>query len=63
MAWWVMVRQLVDDAGRPIGRYRLTAESDEGGGGPYGLCDCTSGHATPEEAKGCPKAKEEKARY
>jgi hypothetical protein len=58
MAWWIMVRQMVDEDGKPIGRYRLTAKSDEGGGGPYGLCECEGGHATAEEARECPKARE-----
>lgn len=34
MAWWIMAREMADDDGKPTGRYRLTAKSDEGGGGP-----------------------------
>lgn len=63
MAWWIMVRELADDSGKPLGRYRLTAESDEDGGGPWALCDCEGGHATESEARECPVAKKEEKAY
>jgi hypothetical protein len=68
MAWWIMARELADDHGKPTGRYRKTAKSDEDGGGPYGLCECTGpdgepGHATLEEADKCLEAKRRAATY
>ena len=57
------VRETVAAPGRPLGRYRLTAKSDEDGGGPFALCDCEGGHASAAEAQECPAAKDRAARY
>jgi hypothetical protein len=39
------------------GKWRLTAISDEDGGGPYGLCEHE--HDTPEDAANCAEARQE----
>lgn len=49
--WWVQPMEIADQDGKPTGRWRMTAKSDEGGGGPYG--DTTHDHATAEEAEAC----------
>lgn len=49
--WWVQPMEIADQDGKPSGRWRMTAKSDEGGGGPYG--DTTHDHATAEEAEAC----------
>lgn len=54
--WWVQPMEIADKDGKPTGRWRLTAKSDEGGGGPYG--DSSHDHATAEEAEGCDKCDE-----
>lgn len=54
MAWLIMVREIAADDGTPTGRFRLTATSDEDGGGPFGLCDHE--HDTRAEADTCPEA-------
>ena len=46
MAWFILPRQLAN-----TGRWRMTATSDEGGGGPFG--DLSHDHATAEEAQQC----------
>lgn len=51
MAWLVMPREIADEAGRGTGRWRLTARSDEGGGGPFG--DISHDHGSPEESQTC----------
>ena len=38
------------------GKFRLTAQSDEDGGGPFGLCNHE--HDSPDEASECPDARE-----
>jgi hypothetical protein len=43
--------QIADEKGLPTGKFRLTVESDEGGGGPYGNPKCF--HDTEEEATIC----------
>lgn len=53
MAWIVEPRQIADEDGNPTGKWRMTACSDEDGGGPYGCLDCY--HDTPEEAQACEK--------
>lgn len=62
MAWWIQALE-ISDKGQGTGRFRLTTNSDEDGGGPYGLCDCPSGHASAEEAQECSQAKENAKRY
>ncbi len=54
MAWWIQVLELADEQGKGIGKFRLTAKSDEDGGGPHGLCKHE--HETIDEAQDCPDA-------
>jgi hypothetical protein len=56
MAWWIQVLEIADDQGQGTGKYRLTATSDEDGGGPYGLCEHE--HDSIEEAQNCPEARQ-----
>lgn len=51
MAWWVNSREIAGADGKPTGRWRLTAKSDEGGGGPFG--DTSHDHGSPKEADEC----------
>jgi hypothetical protein len=60
MAWWIQPLEIAVD-GRGIGKFRLTARSDEDGGGPYGLCNHE--HDTAEEAQNCPEARAAADRY
>lgn len=53
--------EIADSNGKGIGRYRLTATSDEDGGGPYGLCPHQ--HDTIDEAHDCPEAQKESQKY
>lgn len=65
--WWIQTRELADADGQPTGHWRLTAKSDEDGGGPYALCDCivngVNGHLTPEDAANCAEAKAEAEKF
>lgn len=54
MAWLIQVLEIADQLGKPTGTYRLTATSDEDGGGPYPMCTHT--HATRDAADDCPEA-------
>jgi hypothetical protein len=63
MAWWIKPQQLADDAGNGTGRWRLTATSDEDGGGPWPCCDCEGAHGSPEAAAACPKATKKAESY
>jgi hypothetical protein len=56
MAWWTQPLQIADANGNPTGRWRLTAKSDEDGGGPFG--DSSHDHATAEEAEACERCDE-----
>ena len=47
--WWVKAMQIAD--GEHKLRWRMTATSDEDGGGPFG--DNSHSHATAEEAEAC----------
>lgn len=60
MAWWIEALQIADTDGKPTGRWRMTAKSDEDGGGPYG--DETHDHASADEAYACEKCDEYTAR-
>ena len=51
MAWLVMPRQIANPDGTPSGKWRLTALSNEDGGGPHGNPLCQ--HDTPEESETC----------
>lgn len=51
MVWWIQPQEIADENGKPTGRWRMTAKSDEGGGGPYG--DTSHDHGTAEEAEAC----------
>lgn len=52
MAWFVEALEIAKE-GVGTGRYRLTASSDEDGGGPWG--DTSHDHATMDEAYACAK--------
>lgn len=54
MTWFIRTREIAV-GGKGVGRFRLTATSDEDGGGPFGLCDHE--HATTAEADACPEAR------
>lgn len=56
MAWIINALEIADE-NKGTGKYRLTAKSDEDGGGPIGLC--THEHLTIESARFCPEAREE----
>ncbi len=51
MAWFIQPNQIADKDGNGTGRWRMTATSDEDGGGPYG--DVTHDHGSAEEAMEC----------
>lgn len=51
MVWWIQPMQIAGPGGAPTGRWRMTATSDEDGGGPYG--DTSHDHASAEEAEAC----------
>ena len=61
MVWWIRTLQIADKDGKPTGGWRLTATSDEDGGGPYGLCGHK--HVSPRAAENCSEAKEKAKRY
>ena len=52
MAWIVQPLEVAGADGRPSGRWRLTATSDEGGGGPWGD-NSHEPHASAAEAVAC----------
>lgn len=54
--WWTQPQEISDSNGKGTGRWRMTARSDEGGGGPYG--DTSHDHATAEEAEQCERCDE-----
>jgi hypothetical protein len=54
--WWVQPSQIADDSGLPTGRWRMTARSDEGGGGPFG--DTSHDHTSATEADECERCDE-----
>lgn len=56
MVWYVKPQEVASDTGHGTGRWRMTAYSDDGGGGPYG--DTTHDHATAEEAEACERCDE-----
>jgi hypothetical protein len=51
MAWWVQPQQLANRDGSPSSKWRMTASSDEDGGGPFGNAECF--HSSAEEAEAC----------
>lgn len=53
----------VSEYGKGIGRWRMTARSDEDNFPPRGLCSCADGHESPESARQCPEALAELERY
>lgn len=61
MVWWIQPLEIADENGNGTGRWKLTARSDEDGGGPYGLCEHE--HDTAEEASQCPEAKAAAEKY
>lgn len=56
MAWWIQPLEIADENGNPTGRFRMTATSDEDGGGPFG--DTSHDHASAEEAQECVRCNE-----
>jgi hypothetical protein len=54
--WLTQPLEIADANGKPTGRWRLTAKSDEDGGGPFG--DSSHDHATAEEAEECERCDE-----
>lgn len=56
MAWFVQPLEIADADGNPSGRWRMTATSDEGGGGPFG--DISHDHASAKEAEDCERCDE-----
>lgn len=54
MVWIRQPQEIADKDGKGTGRWRMTATSDEDGGGPWKLCDCPDGHESPEAARDCP---------
>lgn len=54
MVWWIKPLEIADADGQASGKFRLTAKSDEDGGGPFGLCDHE--HASAAEAEACQEA-------
>lgn len=54
--WWIQPNELAGPNGERTGRYRMTATSDEGGGGPFG--DTSHDHASAEEAQQCERCDE-----
>lgn len=56
MVWFTQVLEIADAEGRPTGRFRLTATSDEDGGGPWGDTECS--HSTRDEAEACERCDE-----
>jgi hypothetical protein len=56
MAWIIQTWEIADSYGKPTGRWRMTATSDEDGGGPFG--DDSHDHSTAAEAESCDKCDE-----
>jgi hypothetical protein len=50
MVWFTQAQEIAKN-GVGTGRWRMTARSDEGGGGPFG--DTSHDHSTAEEAEAC----------
>lgn len=54
--WFTQAQEIADENGRGIGRWRMTATSDEDGGGPFG--DPSHDHASAKEAEECDRCDE-----
>jgi hypothetical protein len=63
MVWLMRPQEIADEDGKGTGRWRMTATSEDGGGGPWGMCDCEDGHETSDAARDCPKAREKLTMY
>ena len=61
MVWFIQPLEIADKDGKPTGRWRMTAQSDEGGGGPYG--DTSHDHSTAEGAEACDACDEYVSRW
>lgn len=61
MAWWIQALEIADENGKATGTWRLTAKSDEDGGGPYGLCH--HAHNSAKEAEDCLDAQRKAKQY
>ena len=53
---WILRPLEIKQGDQHTGRWRMTATSDEDGGGPYG--DPSHDHATPDEAQACEQCDE-----
>jgi len=58
--WIVQPMEITGADGKGTGRWRMTATSDEGGGGPFG--DVSHDHGSSEEAESCERCDEYTAR-
>lgn len=56
MAWFTQPQEIADAQGNPTGRWRMTATSDDGGGGPHS--DTSHDHLSPAEAQDCERCDE-----
>ena len=56
MTWIIQPREVAGEDGNSTGRWRLTATSDEDGGGPFG--DKSHDHVNPAEAMACERCDE-----
>lgn len=63
MAWFIQPLEIKGEDDKSTGRFRLTARSDEDGGGPFGLCAHEQGHPNADEAQQCPDARERAKAY
>lgn len=58
MAWFIQPLEIAGPDGKGTGKWRLTATSDEDGGGPFGLNTDEHEHASPVAARGCPECRD-----
>lgn len=56
MAWFVQALEIAGPDGKGTGRWRMTASSDEDGGGPFG--DTSHDHPSATEALECERCDE-----
>lgn len=58
MAWIIQLLEIAGPDGQGTGKWRLTATSDEDGGGPFGLDGPEHEHVSGVAASGCPECRE-----
>ncbi len=56
MVWFVQPLEIAGERGEKTGRWRMTATSDDGGGGPFG--DTSHDHGSADEAVACERCDE-----